>query len=244
MYKGLLYERFHGEGRVSSRIVNESNFTYINIIKILSKFISKGGLDILDLGCGVGTLSFYMSSKGNSVLGVDVSQKAINTANETKVKLPKKLDIDFEKLNSEHELIKRKFDLILMSEVLEHIPKDMLYLKNITKLLKSKGYLILSVPSLNAPLHKLGLLKKFDKEVGHLRRYDVTTITNKLVKCSLAVRGVYKFEGFLRNLLFTHRNFNFIVRFLKGPFSLLFNFFDNLTVKTFGESQLVFVVQK
>jgi len=35
----------------------------------------------LDVGCGVGTLDFYLASKGKSVTGIEISKRAVNIAN-------------------------------------------------------------------------------------------------------------------------------------------------------------------
>ena len=57
-------------------------------------------------------------------------------------------------------------DGAILVNVLEHIKDDQLALSGIAKILKSGGYLFLFVPALNI------LYSKFDKKIGHYRRYQ------------------------------------------------------------------------
>ena len=56
-------------------------------------------------------------------------------------------------------------DNAILVNVLEHIKDDQLTLRRIAKVLKPGGYLLLFVPALNM------LYSKFDKKIGHYRRY-------------------------------------------------------------------------
>lgn len=239
-----LYERYHAKSGVSRKVVERTNFTYINILSILDQYISTGGLSVLDLGCGVGSLSFYIASKNNRVVGVDISEKAIAIANESLdvIEYGDRVKFFCRKIELLNE--NNKFDLVLASEILEHIPNDTLVLKKINFYLKNNGILILTVPSSNAPLYKYGLLKNFDKSVGHLRRYSAISLQNKLTRNYFKVFNLYKREGFLRNLLFTNSKFNYLIRFLRGFLAIFVNYLDNLTIVLFGESQLIFVCRK
>ncbi|MGZ9675101.1 class I SAM-dependent methyltransferase [Flavobacterium sp. GNP001] len=100
-------------------------------------------IKILDLGCGRGWLTHLMSNHGE-VLGVEPVKEVFFHA--------KKLfpDIKF-KCGTTKDLIKKykdNFDLIVSSEVIEHIPdsEKVTFIKDIYKLLNKKGYLILTTP--------------------------------------------------------------------------------------------------
>ena len=87
-----------------------------HIWKSLSGVVRKG-MNVLDVGCGVGVLSKKMAEHKAIVTGIDISPKLIERAKET----------------SSHENItyiqgdvcsfefKGKYDLIVLSDVLEHI---------------------------------------------------------------------------------------------------------------------------
>jgi cyclopropane fatty-acyl-phospholipid synthase-like methyltransferase len=71
---------------------------------------------VLDLGCGLGGLSFYFANKGAQVVGVDVSNLAVTAAQE--IASSKKLDVDFrvaDVARSDENL--GKFDLIFDSHL-------------------------------------------------------------------------------------------------------------------------------
>ncbi|MBY0425476.1 MAG: class I SAM-dependent methyltransferase [Cytophagales bacterium] len=104
---------------------------------------------ILDFGCGVGqTLGALIRDGFLNVMGVDVSSQAIETA--LKHQLPVQL------ISSTEELLRLgdKFDVIIMSHVLEHLPKEIViptlkFLKD--NILSASGKLILQVPNAQSP---------------------------------------------------------------------------------------------
>ena len=117
------------------------------IIKIQSSdFNSLKGLKCLDIGCGGGILSEPMSRLGAIVTGIDASEMAIKSAISHSKK--SRLDIDF-KCISTGDLIKssksdldNQFDIIVVSEVIEHVNNRALFLSDISKLSKSGGLVV------------------------------------------------------------------------------------------------------
>ena len=81
------YNIFHKSGTVQNKLISKKNFTYRTVIDVVDKFVINNmnmpKIKILDYGCGVGTVSLYLASKGNSVIGVDISNKAITYANKS-----------------------------------------------------------------------------------------------------------------------------------------------------------------
>ena len=69
----------------------------------------------------------------------------------------------------------RKFDLILLADVLEHIKHDQKILKILKNCLKHNGLLLITVPAYQF------LFSKKDEELGHYRRYTKKEI-DKLFK--------------------------------------------------------------
>lgn len=238
-----IYESYHKKSKTQNRVINENNFTYINIIPILNSLLSKKVKSILDIGCGSGTISFYLASKGYKVKGIDISIRAIKICRDSAMEMGFN-NVEFGVCNFPNEIPSGKYDLIFFSEVIEHLPDDELALKKIYKLIKPDGILFLSTPSKNAPLYKLGYAKKFDREVGHLRRYTVEELKAKLKRNGFLVKSVYKKESILRNFLFLNPIVGKFIRFIKFFLVNIFTDLDNLLVKIFGESQLIIIALK
>ena len=99
-------------------------------------------LDILDLGCGGGLTCEPLSRLKANVTGIDFVKENIKIAKEHAYKSGlniKYIHADLETLN-----IKKKYDLILMLEVIEHLDNWEQLIYQIKKNLKPNGTIILS----------------------------------------------------------------------------------------------------
>jgi len=240
--KSQTYDWFHRTPKIQKKIITSTNFTYRKTLEVLAQEIgNRKNINILDYGCGVGTIDFYLANQGYPVLGVDVSPRAIEVARKSAQTIGVSSKAKFELVGQK---TKRKFDIVLCSEVIEHIKDDQKLFLSISSVLKKDGYLILSTPSLNAPLFRLGLAMNFDKRVGHLRRYNLIELTSKIIFSGFNIKKVIKTEGIIRNSLFLFPSLGWIVRFLKGPLSNLVTFLDDLTVPLFGESNFIVIAKK
>jgi 2-polyprenyl-6-hydroxyphenyl methylase/3-demethylubiquinone-9 3-methyltransferase len=94
-------------------------------------------LQILDIGCGGGLISEPMTRLGANVTAIDASSKNINIAKAH----AKKYNLNITYLNELPENLssKKKFDIILNLEIVEHVDNLDLYLQSCFKLLKPKG---------------------------------------------------------------------------------------------------------
>ena len=102
---------------------------------------------VLDIACGSGYGSFLMAEKAETVVGMDISTESIEYAK-----------INYQKENLKYEIgsvtqipIQEKeiFDIIISYETIEHINEEDQYkfLKEIKRLLKKDGILIISTPN-------------------------------------------------------------------------------------------------
>lgn len=66
------------------------------------------------------------------------------------------------------------FDLVLLFDVLEHVEDDKKVMKEIRRVLRDGGHLILTVPAFNI------LYSTHDKALGHIRRYNMREVAEKL----------------------------------------------------------------
>lgn len=237
------YNCFHKYTSIQKKIINKKDFTYRLILEVLDRY-TENISNVLDIGCGAGTLSLYLGSKGIRVLGVDISENAIKASLSTARYLNLSNHVHFRTIDFPKQCITGRFDLILLTEVIEHLKNDEYVLKKLKKILDKNGLLFLSTPSKNAPLYRMGLLKKFDNEVGHLRRYSIDELCRKIEKNDLNVIEVKRVEGILRNFLFTNSTAGKGIRFIKFIFSDLVTLIDNILVYLFGESNFIIVARK
>ena len=116
-----------------------------NIISNFKLKIKKKPLDkinILDIGCGGGLLSEPMTRLGANVTGIDASSKNINIA---KLHAKKnKLNINYICSPPEKLKIKKKFDVILNMEIVEHVEDINFFINSCSKLLKKNGLMFIA----------------------------------------------------------------------------------------------------
>ena len=80
------YEKYHSSIIVQKKIIGRRNFTYRLILNVLEPFLNDQQM-VLDIGCGTGTLSFYIANKGDQVIGIDISSSAIEACQQSAIKL-------------------------------------------------------------------------------------------------------------------------------------------------------------
>ena len=120
----------------------------IQNFKLKNNNIPLKGVNILDIGCGGGLLSEPMCRLGANVTGIDASMKNINIA---KIHAKKdNLKINYLCSSPEKLKIKKKFDVILNMEIIEHVEDIQFFLNSCSKLLKKNG--VMFVATINKTL--------------------------------------------------------------------------------------------
>ena len=146
---------------------------------------------ILDMGCGEGRhVARACQEKNIFCLGADLSfSDLIKT--EEKLKFHEEIN-DFK--DSAWALTStdinnlpfknKKFDIVICSEVLEHIPDDQKAVKELLRALKNKGILAISVPRF-LPEKICWMLSDeyLDVNQGHIRIYKKKTLIAMIEKC-------------------------------------------------------------
>ena len=244
--KQNFYDSYHQKNRQFYKVIKKNNFTYYEILRffygeVMKNFVENfSKVKILDIGCGVGAMSLYFSFLGANVKGIDVSQRAIDIAEKAKKQL------NFKNISFSKKLLQKgtgKYDLVLASEVIEHIENEKQFLSKIGSQLSEGGLLYLTTPLKENCLYRLGFYKTFDKEVGHLRRYTVASIQDLLQENGFIILEWRRVEGPLRNLLFTTR-LGFLIKFIRGPLVSIFHWLDWISMQLFGASDILILAQK
>ena len=99
-------------------------------------------INILDIGCGGGLLSEPMSRLGANVVGIDASKKNIEIAKFHAKK--SRLKIDYICASPETLKTKKKFDVILNMEIVEHVNDINFFIKQSSNLLKKDGLMFIA----------------------------------------------------------------------------------------------------
>ena len=155
-----------------------SNFRKLQLNKI-KKFIKNK--DILDIGSGNGGLINYYLKETNKVSSIEPS-----------VKLKKKLEAKYKKMInifSNKKKLKKKYDVILYMDVIEHIKKYNYEINSIKKYLKKNGLIIINVPAFNF------LYTDFDKKIGHIKRFSKKDVFNISRKHNLKIKKIEYYDS-------------------------------------------------
>ncbi len=105
----------------AKQIKTGNNLRHYILAKILKRYGIKRSSSILEVGCGIGVFTKLVAkiSKSASLTGVDISARNIELA---KKNLPEKRFTFFQNDFSENININKKFDFIILADVIEHIP--------------------------------------------------------------------------------------------------------------------------
>ena len=102
------------------------------------------GKSVLDLGCNSGYGTNLLSEDCKSIIGVDVSPEAIKTA---KLKY-NKANLEFQLVNGINLPFEdNSFDVITSFQVIEHLVDYDTYFKEVQRVLRSDGILLLTTPN-------------------------------------------------------------------------------------------------
>jgi len=129
--------------------------------KQIKKYSTKKKMSILDFGSGSGTNIYMLSKYGE----VDVYEKDNKTSNFLKKKFNRNGIKIIKKCFS-----KKRYDLILVADVIEHIKNDKKIINNLNKILKKNGLIIVTVPAYQF------LFSKKDQALKHFRRYNLNSL--------------------------------------------------------------------
>ena len=119
--------------------------------------------DVLDIGCGGGLISELLAKKNANVTGIDENIYNIKQAREHVKMSSIKIDYKNQSLDTFYKKNKKKYDLILCLEVLEHVNDVKKTLDKISELMKPGATLILS--TINRNLKSLIFAKIFGEYV-------------------------------------------------------------------------------
>lgn len=169
------------------------HFWHLARLKFLAWLIGQvpgDNLRIASVGSGTGEELRLLAERG-TVIGWEINERAASLAKQSGWAIA---NFDISQGESED-----CYDLICAFDVLEHISNDTQTLININSCLKSKGYLLLTVPA-----HPW-LFSSHDEALGHKRRYAKQDLVKKLQTADFQVELVGYWNTWLFPLIATIR---------------------------------------
>jgi len=173
------YDKAYREGSSVQKYWNTNRFK-----KIIDKIVKLKPKNIIDIGCGPGTLLSLIPKRVYSkATGIDFDKKQTSFSKK-KFKNNKKIKWisgDVTKLKT-----KQKYDCIISSEVIEHIEpeKSSDLLKAMNKLLRKNGTLIITTPNYRSlwPIIEwfVNRLGDVDYSEQHINKLNIKTLSDQL----------------------------------------------------------------
>ncbi|MBU2540170.1 class I SAM-dependent methyltransferase [Patescibacteria group bacterium] len=138
---------------------------------------------VLDIGCGNGALTFDVAKKAKKVIGIDLDEENIRFAKE----MFSRKNIEYVQGDILENFPGKKFDVIILSNVLEHIKNRAKFLK----VLKSKAdKFLIRVPMINRDwitLYKKELGLEWMLDRGHFTEYTLESFQKELKKAGFKI---------------------------------------------------------
>lgn len=121
----------------------EAEDIYWGVQKAIQTLVAgKGVKKIIEIGSGLGYLTYSLNKAGYNTTGLDISETAVKQAKETFGDYYLCADLfTYADANA------GAFDIAIFTEVIEHVAEPLLFTKAILKLLKPGGHAIITTPS-------------------------------------------------------------------------------------------------
>lgn len=181
------------------------DFTF-RVEELIDKYIKKDSL-VLDVGCGTGIHTSILKQKTKRITGLDLKNF-----------VKEKYKFDFKLILGDGKKIPfedKHFDFITCWDVIEHVEKDEVFLREIYRVLKPGGLLLISTPNKDRLSNRiisifkeirypyyLGTNLDWEGDVWHIREYREEELEKLATKIGFKVvvkEGIYLgFYGFVR----------------------------------------------
>lgn len=149
---------------------------------------------ILDFGCGEGALSQRLADLGYHITSVDINEKDFKAKTDF-------VRLDFNDVDAVEEFVKNncdKYDMVLGIEVIEHIENPWNYIRQLKKMVRREGYVIVSTPNITSWYSRVrffltGRFHQFednDRTYGHINPISVDELEYIALNCNMQVKEV------------------------------------------------------
>jgi len=157
--------------------IKSSNYTspqYIKRLKFIFSAICKYAqsknksieeLEILEFGCGTGGITFPLASLGSHVTALDIDPSAVSGISE-RIQKENLNNVIVTQANGHSFDDSKSYDLVIASEVLEHVVNPREFLQRIKARINKGSWLVITIPNGYGPWQ----IKRRLSIINHLRR--------------------------------------------------------------------------
>jgi ubiquinone/menaquinone biosynthesis C-methylase UbiE len=161
------------------------------VIELLEDYNLKNK-NILEVGCGYGSLSVFLAKREARVTGIDISSEAIKISKRNTRLFRQK--INFIEANAIDIPFKdKKFDITICCDTLEHIPDYKKAIKELIRVTKKGGLILITTPNIMNPK---GLYLKRTSRQPIENAFNYWTIKRELKSRGLKIKKVLVKEYF------------------------------------------------
>lgn len=124
--------------------LSEQEDMYWAVYKSIEMGVFNKSSKVLEVGSGLGYLTYALHKSGFNIKGCDISETAVEKA---RIKFNNNLIFFVADIYKLSENATEKFDTIILTEVIEHITNPISFLEALLKLLNKNGKLIITTPN-------------------------------------------------------------------------------------------------
>lgn len=149
IYDPSVYQKYYRELLPETPLPEEvifDDWKYPERVRWLkTKLKEQGAKTVLDVGCADGSISLNLAKAGYDVTGLNLFKPSIDVAQERAAKFD--LTASFVCGNAFDYETAKKFDAIMLFEIIEHVPDVKEFVDRYSKLLNENGIIYISTPN-------------------------------------------------------------------------------------------------
>jgi 2-polyprenyl-3-methyl-5-hydroxy-6-metoxy-1,4-benzoquinol methylase len=158
-------------------------------VRLIQRYAT--GKNLLDIGCAQGFFLYNASKSGYTTKGIEISQDAAAYA-------MTEFGLDIEaKPFEELRFPENHFDVVTLWQVLEHVPYPLTVLKEVHRILKPEGLLVVSTPNIEGIPAKILRRKWWDIKRLHINQFSKKTLKDILHNAGYRNTSAVSYRGFV-----------------------------------------------
>jgi 2-polyprenyl-3-methyl-5-hydroxy-6-metoxy-1,4-benzoquinol methylase len=179
------YQKQFKKGNYQLALIYKEQYkkVYAKFIEVLEKRLNENkqlliGKTVLDIGCYTGDFLELLYYKQADVYGIELQSDAVKIANK---KLPNRI---FQADVTSFAFPQKKYDIITILGVIEHVTDPLNLIKNAYKLLKKEGIIMIQTPNSASLLAKI--MKKYwppYSPIEHINLFSKKSLELALTDC-------------------------------------------------------------